>query len=299
MNSLLSSWLHLTGGEQQCPRGRFALTILAAYGTYHLLLPWALHCFIALNPQSLTAELSLPASLFALLGAAAGILLTLVSLLLAFLPLSPLALLGFEDHLSKGYALLQGGALPSAAALSDTLWLCWLGFLLSSGVLLLAGSVAFGAAWRRLKDAGRSPLFLLLGLTYVLGFDNSGSYAAEASGIYLLGPLWLIILYSQPSRRHRGFTLFRTPPAQQSQAAGESRRSGEREAPSAQQNTPPAANGQRAQKRDQKNRGRLTSSPPSQERSPHGAGTRPSPSNDAGSYRRKMRERVQQARRRS
>ncbi len=292
MTYLLPCWLKLTGGEQQCARGRFALTMLVAYGVYHLALPRVIHCAVVLSQHGLNGELALPGALLALPAAVLATLLTLVSLLLAFLPLSPLALLGFEDNLLRGYELLQGAATPHLPA-PEALWPYWLGGLIGAAVLLLAGAVAFGAAWRRLRDAGRSPLFLLLGLSYLLGFGYDGSYSAEASGLYLLGPLWLIILYSQPSREPRGFELFRTPPAAMAASP----------APAACGNTQdaPAASGKQGARQQGAEVGAraLTSSQPSRGKNRSSAGTRPSPSSDAASYRRRMRERVQAARRRS
>ncbi len=292
MSTLLSFWLRLTGGEQHCPRGRFALTMLAAYAIYHLLLSRFIHCFITLNLHGMPSGLNNLADAAAILGAILGILMAFVSLLLAFLPLSPVALLGFEDNLFKGYELLQGIASPSSPA-PDSLWPSWLGFILGAALLLLAGSAAFTAAWRRLKDAGRSPLFLLLGLTYLMGFGYDGSYAAESAGLYLLGPLWLIILYSQPSQGSQGFELFRTPPARSGQQSPTA--SAEKQA------APTASDKQGAQQKGNgaRSSSSVTSSPPSQGRNQRWAGNRPSPSNDAASYRRRMRERVQAARRRS
>ncbi len=204
MNTLLSLWLHLTGGEQGCPRGRFALTLLAAYGLYHLLLPGFVRCALAIEQQELPETGGYLLGLLVI----AAVVVVFVSLLLIFLPLSPLALLGIEASLIHAWQQIQGGAPPAAAP--ETLWPYWLGFLLGAPALFLVSSVAFGASWRRLKDAGRSPLFLLLGLTYVLGFGYDGSYAAESAGLYLLGPLWLIILYSQRSRMQKGFAIFRS-----------------------------------------------------------------------------------------
>ncbi len=204
MNIFLSIWLRLTGGEQSCPRWRFALTMLVAYGLYHLLLQPFVQAAITLGQHGMPGGFTLPGSLVLI----SGLVLALVGLLLAFLPLSPLALLGVELILAEGYALLQGASAP-ATPVPPALWPYWVGFLAGAMVLLLAGSVAFGAAWRRLKDTGRSPLFLLLGLTYLLGFDNSGTYSAETAGVYLLGPLWLIILYSQPGKERAPFALFR------------------------------------------------------------------------------------------
>ncbi len=264
--------------------------MLLAYGAYHLLFPRFIHCFITLNLHGQPIGFSSPADVLAILGAIVGTLMAFVSVLLAFLPLSPLALLGFEDSMYKGYELLQGAAAPSTPA-PETLWPYWFGFLFCAIALLLVGAIVFGAAWRRLKDAGRSPLFLLLGLTYLLGFDNSGSYSAEAAGIYLLGPLWLIILYSQPSKKEKGFALFRTPPPPMKSATPPSPR---------QQGAPTASNKQGAQPKGANARGgNITSSPTWREKNRSSAGTHPSPSSDAGSYRRRMRERVRAARRRS
>ncbi len=204
MNALLSFWLRLTGGEQACPRGRFALTMLAACGCYHLLFPHFVHCFTTLSQHGLPEEFAHPCTFLAL----AGLAVAMVSLLLVAVPLSPLALLGVEVSLYEAFRLLQGAS-PTPTPAPDALWPYWAGFLLGSLALLLAGSIALGCAWRRLKDAGRSPLFMLLGLTCLLGFDDKGSFSAESAGLYLLGPLWLIILYIQPSRRHGRFTIFR------------------------------------------------------------------------------------------
>ncbi len=282
MNALLPCWLQLTGGDQGCPRGRFALTMLAAYSLYHLLLPGFFHCATTLGQHGLPEHFSFSALLLIL-----GALMALVSLLLAFLPLSPLALLGVEASLVEAWRLLQAPGHP-ATPLPEALWPYWLGLFAAAPVLLLAGAVAFGAAWRRLRDAGRSPLLLLLGLTYVLGFGYSGTYSAEASGLYLLGPLWLIILFSQPSRVQEGFAIFRTPPAQ----LGDN-------APAARQNAPAASAKQGARHKRAESRRSLISSPPSPETNRSSAGTRPSPSSDAASYRRRMRERVREERRRS
>ncbi len=287
MNALMTNWLRLTGGEGNCPRGRFALTMLAAYGAYHLLLPMFMHCAITLGQQGLPGQFSAAGLLLILMS-----LPVLVSMLMAFLPLSPMALLGVEGTLAEAYALVQGAG-SAASPVPGALWPCWLGVLLGAPILLLAGAVAFGAAWRRLKDAGRSPLFLLLGLTYVLGFSYEGSYSAEASGLYLLGPLWLIILYSQPSQAAESFAIFRTPPTPQ-----KNEETPRAEAP-AQRSAPPASARQGARPKRTGARSRVTSSRPSPGRNPGSAGTHPSPSNGAGSYRRRMRERVQAARRRS
>ncbi len=276
MNALLPYWLHLTGGEQNCPRWRFALTMLAAYGLYHLLMPRFMLCALTLLQHGHSSSFSFGALILLI-----GIVLALVSLLLAFLPLSPLALLGVEVSLVAAYRLLQGNA-PATPA-PDSLWPYWLGITLSAPLLLLAGAVAFCAAWRRLRDAGRSPLFLLLGLTYLLGFGYDGRFAAEASGLYLLGPLWLIILYSQPSEGHRMFEIFRPLPAGNNTPA--------------QKEAPTAHNKQGAQQKGED--GKLTSSQPSPGKNQSSAGTRPSPSNDAASYRRRMRARVQAARKRN
>ncbi len=205
MYTLLSLWLRLTGGEQQCPRGRFALTLLVAYGLYHLQLPEFIHCFVVL-------ELHGPSfGLFTGTLILLGVILAALGMFLAFLPLAPLALLGAGASLHAAYRMMQDSATPAAHA-PEVLWPYWVGFLCGGPVLLLAGSLAFCAAWRRLKDAGRSPLFLLLGLTYVLGIGYNGSYAAGSAGIYLLGPLWLIILYSQPGKKREEFAIFRPLP---------------------------------------------------------------------------------------
>ncbi len=206
MNTLLSLWLNLTGGELSCRRRRFALTMLVACGLHHLLLPGVVACGVTLRLHGLPGDI--PFLSYA--GIFIGLLASLVSILLAFLPFSPLALLGTERSLMEAYNAAVGSAAAATNA-PEHLWLYWLGFLLGALTLLATGSVAFGAAWRRLKDAGRSPLFLLLGLTYVLGIDTSGSYAAESAGIFLLGPLWLIILYSQPGKNREDFALFRDP----------------------------------------------------------------------------------------
>ncbi len=276
MNPLLSLWLQLTGGEQGCPRGRFALTLLAAYAAYHLLLPEFVHSLITLRLHGMTELSPLPCNLLLIAGGA----LALVGLLLAFLPLSPMALLGGSQTFHELYELLQGNAAGTAAP--ELLWPSWLGLILGAPALLLAGAVALGAAWRRLKDAGRSPLFLLLGATYLLGFDYNGSYAAEAAGLYLLGPLWLIILYSGASRSGQGFVLFRTLPAR-----------AKRSAPTTQ-----TEQGAR-RKGEESSRSRVTSSQPSPGRNRNSAGTRPSPRNGARSSRRKMQERARAARRRN
>ncbi len=205
MNTLFILWLRLTGGEHHCPRGRFALTMLVAYGLYHMLLPEFIHCFVMLELHG--SEFSLVSGSLLLL----GLILAALGLLLVFLPLSPLALLGVESTLHECYEVTKGAA-AATATVPEALWPYWCGFLCGAPVLLLAAAVALGAAWRRLQDAGRSPLFLLLGLTYLLGFDYSGSYAAESAGIYLLGPLWLIILYSQSGRKQEGFPIFRPLP---------------------------------------------------------------------------------------
>ncbi len=206
MNLLLSFWLELTGGASGCRRRRFALSMLIAYGLHHLLLPGVIECGIMLRQHGISGEFSLPGNV----GLFIGILMSIISLLLSYLPLSPLALLGGERALMEAYEAAQGAAVPATAA-PEALWPYWLGFLFGSLALLAAGSVAFGAAWRRLRDAGRSPFYLLLGLTYLLGIDTSGAYAAESAGIFLLGPLWLIILYSQPGKKRTDFALFRNP----------------------------------------------------------------------------------------
>ncbi len=205
MNTLSTYWLILTGGERSCPRGRFALTLLAAYGLYHLLLPQFVHCFVVLEQQGAGKNLLSAILILAVLALAA------LSLLLAFLPLSPLALLGLEGTLRSAYLQTQSAAAASTPA-PDTLWLYGLGLFLGAPALLLLSAVVLGSAWRRLKDAGRSPLFLLLGLTYLLGFGYDGSYSAESAGLYLLGPLWLIILYAQPSAPAPRFEIFRPCP---------------------------------------------------------------------------------------
>ncbi len=204
MNTLSDIWLALTGGEMHCRRGRFALTMLIAYGLHHLLLPGVVACGVTLKLHGLPGDVAA----LSYAGLFAGLLASAISMLMAFLPFSPLALLGTERQLMEAYRVAVGSA-ASATEAPPALWPYWLGFLAGSLVLLLVGGVAFGAAWRRLKDAGRSPLFLLLGLTYLLGFNADGSYSAEAAGLYLLGPLWLIILYSQPSKRKDDFPLFR------------------------------------------------------------------------------------------
>ncbi len=284
MNPFVTLWLRLTGGEAACPRARFALTMLVAYATYHLLLPRFIHCLVTIRQHGMPDDgIAFIPGAFLILGLACAAL----SLLLAFLPLSPLALLGVEVTLFDAYRLIQGPAAPAATA--ETPWLSWLGLILGAPTLLLAGAVAFCAAWRRLKDAGRSPLFLLLGLTYLLGFDNSGSYSAEAAGIYLLGPLWLIILYSQPGKGRNTFALFRTPPP-----AG-----GLPAAPAETKEAPAVADKQRAPQEQKESSGRLISLQPSRGKNRSSAATRPSPANGAESYRRRMRKQVQAARRRS
>ncbi len=280
MNALLPYWLRLTGGEQSCPRGRFALTMLAAYGLFHLLMQKFMHCALTLLQHAPASTTNLGALILIL-----GIALALVGLLLAFLPLSPLALLGLEVTLVEGYRLVQGGGSPTSPA-PDALWPCWLGFTLAAPTLLLAGAVAFGSAWRRLRDAGHSPLFLLLGLTYLLGFGYDGSYAAESAGLYLLGPLWLIILYSQPGEGGKLFEIFRSIPERVANIA-----------PRAEKNALTASTKQGARQKGTETR--VTSSPSSRGKNQSSAGTRPSPPNDAASYRRRMRARVQAARKRS
>ncbi len=203
MNQLQQIWLCLTGGEQGCPRGRFALTMLVAYGLYHLSLPLFVHCYTTLEIHT---SIPLLGSLIIM----AGALLAFVGILLAFLPFAPLALLGSELVFYNAYRLMKDSPEPTSAA-PEALWLYWLGFIVASLSLLLAGSVAFGSAWRRLKDTGCSPFYLLLGLTYLLGLGSSG-FVADAAGIYLLGPLWLIILFSQPGRPRAAFELFRPMP---------------------------------------------------------------------------------------
>ncbi len=206
MNMLLSIWLQLTGGEQGCSRRRFALTMLMAYGLYYLVLPRFAHCCVCVETSGQLGAFPLFTSAVFIL----VMVLAALSLLLAFLPFSPLALLGNEHTFYDTYQMIQGKSV-SVADLPAEMWLYWVGFILGALAMLLAGSVVFGAAWRRLKDAGRSPLYLLLGLTYLLGFD-SGGYSVEAAGVYLLGPLWLIILFSQPSRKRAEFAIFRPVP---------------------------------------------------------------------------------------
>ncbi len=204
--SLLPIWLALTGGESGCPRLRFFFSIAVAYALFHALLPSFAHSLVLVSQNAALAPFA-PYSDCLMI---AGMVLGGLAVLLAFMPLPPLALVALagSEALASELCLHFQGKAPLAAELMQPLWLNWAQFLLCTLVLLFCAAAIFGLAWRRLRDAGRSPLFLLLGLTYALAVDSNG-HAADASGICFLGPLWLVILFCSPTCARRKFAIFR------------------------------------------------------------------------------------------
>ena len=200
-SSLQFLWLALTGGEQGCPRLRFLLSIAAAYLLFLVLLPLFTHNALQL------AQVEILSNPYADCMLIAGLVGAALALLLAFFPLAPLVLPAAEHLGYEVYRLLQDK--PIAQVELTEPGLCWASFFLSALALLFCSAVTFGLAWRRLTDAGRSPLFLLLGLSYPLAWGSQGLVADAASGAYLLGPVWLIILFLQRSRERKTFAIFR------------------------------------------------------------------------------------------
>ncbi len=204
---LLTLWLRLTGGETRCPRGRFFASLAAAYALFLALLPPFTHSLLRVGQHEALAPWSPWSDCLFI----AGMVLGSLALLLAFLPMPPLALLGEEGSMAVAYRQLQGKG-NAAVELLQPVGLNWVLFALCTLALLACAAVIFGLAWRRLADTGRSPLFLLLGLTYVLAFGSDG-LAAGALGAHMLGPLWLAILFCQRSRERQEFAIFREPEA--------------------------------------------------------------------------------------
>ncbi len=171
----------LIGGEAGCPRRRFFSHMLVVAVLLHLCTPAFFGAFL---PQQgrvpLLPEVNMGDIAFALV--------TMLSALLGTFSGGP-----FLEVLS---------CLSSVADLSVRFSSPALNIYLCGGVVLLSGVVTFLLACRRLQDAGRSRWNLLAGVTYflwpaVLPFGGAVLYYVLCN----LGGLWLLYLYSRPSRR--------------------------------------------------------------------------------------------------
>ncbi len=201
-------WLVLTGGSRGCSRGRFFLSLQVACCLMALMYPLMfISYFSALNGCDglglrfwLTAALSLLGGLANTLGGVSASL--------------------FSSHLSTLFTELGWYQAfppqPVYRAGSDLLLEvgipAW-SFYVATPLLALAGFVAFGLAWRRLRDAGVSRWHLLAGLwgfgidALLMVFPDSAQALVQALPfgkwisylIWHLGGLWLLYLYCKPS----------------------------------------------------------------------------------------------------